>query len=103
MTPLRIRRAIGLAAVLTLALSTTAVADTITADGDTVTPNAQTSVNLGDVVVGQTRSLDVDFVLTCKGSSHVTPGSTLAVVLNGLILPGDGKVNVSPSPCLKIL
>lgn len=96
MASLRIRGAIALAAVLSLALSTAAAADTITADGDTVTTGAQTTVHLGVVEVGQTRDVDVDFVLACRNSSHVAAGTTVGVELSGLIVPGDGSVDVSP-------
>jgi len=96
MASLRIRRAIGFAAVLSLALSGVAAADTITADGDAVTSGTQTSVNLGDVEVGQTRLVDVDFVLACRSTGHVAAGSTLAVVLSGLIVPTGGWASASP-------
>jgi HYR domain len=97
MASLRIRRAVGAAAALTLLVSATAIADTIVSDGDSVTPGTQTSVHLGSVEAGDARSVDVAFVLTCMNGSHVAPGSTLQVVKSSLIVPDDGSATVSPA------
>jgi hypothetical protein len=91
----RIQRAVGVAAILSLLISAAAMADTIRTDGDSLTAGAQNSINLGAVEAGGSRTVDVDFTLTCKYGSHVTAGSTIALVQAGLTLPGDGDASVT--------
>jgi hypothetical protein len=99
MASLRIRRALGLAAALSLALSSAAIADTITADGDTVQQGVQNPMDLGDVEAGQTLSVDASFVLACTTTfNHVQGGSTLAIKPSTFLVPEDGWLtSTSPS------
>jgi hypothetical protein len=98
MASLRIRRALGLAAALSLALSGAAVADTISADGDTVQQGVQNPMDLGDVEAGQTLPVDVSFVLACTTTfNHVQGGTTLAIEPWAYLVPGDGWLTSSPA------
>ncbi len=92
----RIRRALAASAVLSLVVTTAAVADTLTPDGDALTTGAQTSVYLGAVDAGSSHPVDVDFVLACAGSSHLVAGSTVSIAKVGLTVPGDGSATVAP-------
>jgi hypothetical protein len=96
-SPVIVRRASVLGLVLALGAAGVAVADTVTADGDAITAGSQTSVNLGDVAPGATRSVDVDFVLACKGSSHVDANATIAVLATSQSNPDDGTATVTPA------
>ncbi len=95
MTSHGIRGAIGAAAALSLLASTVALADTIVADGDSMSAGSQTSINLGQVAAGDSRALDVNFVLTCVPGSHATPFSTISVDKLSVTKPDDGSADVS--------
>ena len=45
---------------------------------------------------GGTAAVDVPFTPTCSSTSHVVPGSTIAVVLGSTTVPLDGAIDFSP-------
>ena len=94
MSSVRVRRATALGLVLALSVSTIAAADTIVADGDSVSTGAQPAVHLGDRAPGETVALDVAFELTCGGSSRVAAGTSITVGLLDKTAPADGSATV---------
>src|SRR5215207_8600237 len=89
------RRGIALGLMLVLAVAGSALADDLKADADPI-PGVQNSVNLGDVVAGTTREVDVDFVLVCKSSNHLTAGATLTIDETLRDIPPGGAMTVTP-------
>ena len=67
MEPKRFRRAAALALVCLLLGATAVFADTVPADGDSVTPGNQGLVSLGEYAPGAIVTANVDFTLTCRG------------------------------------
>ena len=95
MSTVRFRRAAALGLTLALAVSGAVFADTVAADGDAVTAGAQTSIDLGDVAPAATVAVDVSFVLTCQGTSHVAAASTISVDVFDQAWPQDGTATVT--------
>ncbi len=95
MSSVRVRRAAALGLTLALAVSGMALADTVAADGDAVTTGAQTSVDLGTVPPGAIVPVDVAFVLTCKGISHVSAGSAISIAASSWTWPEDGSATAT--------
>jgi hypothetical protein len=91
-----LRRAVALGLVLALAVPTVAAADTVFADGDALSPGNQMTVHLGEVAPGAMVPVDVAMRLTCKNSSHVAAGSTIAVTVTDQVLPVDGSATSTP-------
>lgn len=87
-----LRRAIALSFGALLAFAGAASADTFRADGDALTPGIQTSMNLGPVAPGATLSVDIPFVLTCTGTSHVDPGQTVTAGVDSAVAPLGGAI-----------
>jgi hypothetical protein len=87
-----LRRAIALSLGALLALAGTASADRLFADGDALTPTIEGTKHLGDVSPGAEVSVDISFVLTCIGNSHVDDGQSVVLSANGGIQPGDGLI-----------
>jgi len=102
MSSVRARRAATLAIALTVALSGTAAADTITADGDAVSAGPQPSVHLGDVAPGEAVSVEVAFELACQGASRVTAGSQIVVTVFDQTVPADGAAVPSQDGTLDV-
>ncbi len=91
-----IRRGATLGLALVLLVAGSALADTLTADGDALTTGNQTSIHLGEVAPGSTHTLDVGFALGCKGSGHLTAGATIAINADGgTSVPDDGALTVT--------
>jgi hypothetical protein len=90
MRHLRQSRAAAAAAILLLASAPAAFADTTAADADAVTAGIQNALDLGQVRPGATMTVPLDFVLTCKGSSHLDAGETVSVEFAGGSVPEDG-------------
>jgi hypothetical protein len=95
MSPSQARRAAALGLALALGAAATAVADTVMADGDALTPGVQTTVDLGDQAPGAGMALDVPFVLTCDKTSHVAAKSTLTITPIYVGTPEDGTADVT--------
>src|SRR5690349_10410894 len=89
------RRGLALGLALTLVAAGTAFADELKADAD-VLAGTQTSVDLGQVAPGAERTVNVGFVLFCKGSSHLTAGATLLVDETSREVPVEGDLIVTP-------
>lgn len=89
------RRGTALGLALTLAVAGTALADELKADAD-VLAGIQSSFNLGEVAPGEERSVDVDFVLSCKSNSHLTAGASLDIDEESRDIPADGELSVTP-------
>ena len=69
--------------------------DEVTGDGDIVVANAQTTVNLGTVAPGATRSATVRFTLTCKTQQHVEGSVPLAYSALASTIPSGGGASAS--------
>jgi hypothetical protein len=89
------RRGLALGLVLTLVAAGTALADELKVDAD-VLAGVQNSVDLGEVAPGAERTVDIDFVLVCKGQSHLTAGASLLVDETSRDIPTDGELTVTP-------
>jgi hypothetical protein len=90
-----IRRAAG-AAIATVLLSAAAVfADTVPAYSDAVTPGPDGVIDLGQAGPGQEIDTSVWFSLTCAGTSHAVPNSTIRLNLSGGTVPDDGAATVT--------
>src|SRR6266516_6198418 len=90
-----VRRATA-AAIATLLATTVAVfADTIPADGDAVTAGNQNMIDLGQATIGQVVTHDVDFHLTCGGTSHPAPGSTIQLDQGIVSAADDGAITAT--------
>jgi hypothetical protein len=90
-----VRRALGAAMATVIALSVAAFADTVPADGDTVTPGNQSLVDLGSASPGQVVTVKVKFTLTCGGTTHAAPGSTIALDLGSVTVPTGGDASAT--------
>ena len=91
-----IRRAGALALASLLALTATAFADTVPADGDTAEGN-QALIPLGTLIVGETVTRDVAFSLSCLGTNHAAAGQTGVIQLTGVTKPLDSVVTATPT------
>ena len=74
-----LRRAAALGATASLLVLSGAVADTLPADGDNVTPDIQDFFEIGPVGTGGTVQADVWFDLVCNTGTHVDGGQTVVV------------------------
>ena len=86
----QVGRAGALAAAMVLVFSSTALADSLAADGDQVTAGVQTYVDLGSVAPGATISRDVSLTLFCSGVRHLDPGQVVTVSQAAVTVPGVG-------------
>ena len=85
-----IRRAIVATLTTLLLMTVAAYADTVPADGDSVTPGNQLLVDLGQASPGEVVTRPVMFTLTCGGSSHAARGATIQLDLMVATVPLDG-------------
>ena len=90
----RLRRA-AMAAVMASLLAVPAVsAETVTADGDTVTPGIQGTVDLGSAAPGADVPVDLSFVVECSGTSHLDPGQGIRLTPGSRTVPLGGTYSV---------
>jgi hypothetical protein len=87
-----LRRAATLAIAGLLTFAGTAAADSVRADGDAVTPGAQSMIDLGAVAPAAIVHAVVAFELVCSSSNHVDVGQTVTVSLAVGSAPADGAV-----------
>jgi hypothetical protein len=85
-------RAVVLALVGILALAGTAAADTVPADGDVLTADLESTVDLGKAAPGAEVTVQVGFTLVCGNLSHVDVGQTVTLTPGSRIEPGDGAI-----------
>lgn len=83
-------RAGALAIASLLALTGTALADSVAADGDQLTAGVQTYVDLGAVAPGATIARDVTMTLFCGGTRHVDPGQIVTLSQVATTVPSEG-------------
>src|SRR4051812_33569801 len=91
------RRAAAATFTLLIAASLLAYADTIPADGDSVTPGNQTLIDLGHASPGGVLVAHVTFSLVCAGVSHAAPNATIDLTFDSAIVPGNGAADASGS------
>jgi hypothetical protein len=84
------RRAAILAAAGVLAFAGLASADQASGDGD-LTTSADTTVDLV-MAPGETRTVDVGFVLRCTGFNHLDPGQVATYHFSGGLEPFPGAI-----------
>ena len=89
------RRGLALGLALSLVAAGTALADELKADAD-VLAGVQSSVDLGEVTPGAERTVDIEFALVCKSSSHLTAGASLLVDETSREIPVEGELIVTP-------
>lgn len=87
-----LRRAPFLAAVLVMTSVGFVLADTVRADGDSVTSGNQSLIPLGERGPGEVVTHDVTFMLECAGLTHPAPGSTITVQPSSFTSPLDGSL-----------
>jgi hypothetical protein len=87
-----LRRALVLAVVSVMAFAGAAAADNLRADGDAVTPGAQTFVDLGEVAPSAVISVPVAFELVCTSSTHPDAGQTITLTWSAQSAPAGGAV-----------
>ena len=90
-----IRRALTGALTALILTTAAAYADTVPADGDAVSVGNQTIIPLPDASPGQVVTWPVSFRLTCGGTSHAPPGSTIELSLDSASVPLDGVVSAT--------
>jgi hypothetical protein len=78
-----LRRAAVLSLGALLAFAGTAAADSVLADGDTLTPIVDGTRHLGDVSPGDTVSADVRFVVVCAALQHVDANQSVVLGWSG--------------------
>jgi hypothetical protein len=89
------RGAAVLATALFLASATIAFADTVPADGDSVSAGNQVTISLGERAPGEIVKWDVALHLTCAGTSHPASGAVIDVALAGATVPLDGDASTT--------
>ena len=100
----RVGRAGAFAIASLLVFSGTALADSVAADGDQISPGVQTYVDLGSVSPGATIARDVPLTLFCGGLHHVDPGQIVTVGVAATTVPSEGgsivatDVTIGPGP-----
>jgi hypothetical protein len=77
-----IRRAAILAMAATVLTASAAVADTLPADGDELTPGVQDFLEVGPVVAGGSMTVPIWFDLVCNTNSHVDSGQSISLSLS---------------------
>lgn len=97
-------RAGALAIASLLLFSGTALADSVAADGDQISPGVQTYVDLGSVAPGASIDREVALTLFCGGLHHVDPGQLVTVSEVSTTVPAHGgsitaaEVTIGPVP-----
>ena len=96
MEPKTFRRAAALALVCLLISVTAVFADTVPADGDSVTPGNQGFVPIdGEYAPGSIVTANVDFKLTCAGFAHADEGNVVSIQPSSYSVPLDGTVSAT--------
>jgi hypothetical protein len=90
-----VRRATAAAIAALLATTVAVFADTVPADGDSVTAGNQNMVDLGQATIGEVVTRNVDFHLTCGGTSHPAPGSTIQLDQGIVSAADDGTITAT--------
>ncbi len=88
-------RAAALAAGLALAAAPAAFADSFSVDGDSFTTAVETSVDLGSVAPGAVIDRGVGWVLTCSGTDHLDPGSSISISVMSTSAPVGGAMTAA--------
>lgn len=91
------KRAALAASALLLTGAAVAYADVINADADRVSPSAQTMVDLGTVGPGATINYNVYFLLECRNTTHVVPGSTITLTPQNPSPAPGGSISATPT------
>ncbi len=93
--PKTFRRAVALALACLLISATVVFADTVPADGDSVTPGNQNIVYLGEHAPGAIVTSNVDFTLTCAGLAHADEGQTITIAASSMSVPLNGTASAT--------
>jgi hypothetical protein len=106
----RKKRSAGLVAMTALfmiAVSTYAIADTISPDSDVVSPGNQGSVSLS-AAPGATVNTSAQLVIDFQGNKHLSPGTALSLAVDQTNLPAGYIVGIAigtvptSSRCLRV-
>jgi hypothetical protein len=97
MEPKTFRRAAALALVCLLIGATAVFADTVPADGDSVTAGNQNFVYLGEHAPGAIVTANVNFALTCASLAHADEGQTITVTASSVSVPLNGTASATPT------
>ena len=91
----RFRRAAALALVCLLLGATAVFADTVPADGDSVTPGNQNFIYLGEHAPSAIVTTNVDFSLVCGSLAHADEGQTITVTASSVTVPLNGTASAT--------
>jgi hypothetical protein len=91
-----LERAAAAGVALSLLAATTALADTVVRDADSVAAGAQSTRDLGDVAPSASVDAQVVFIVDCGGTQHVDRGQGLEVRLFSATAPDGGAVAMDP-------
>jgi HYR domain-containing protein len=91
----RVRRAIVLAVAGVLLAAAAVFADTIKADGDALTTNVDSMVELGEVTPGTVVHVDVAFQLDCAGVKHLDANQSVTLTLGSRTVPLGGDASAT--------
>ena len=91
--------AMTLAVILAMVFNSLALADTVTPDGDTVTPVNDSTVALGTVAPGDVIERHAGFTLTCTGKQHPDDAQTLSLTYDSgsSTIPAGGSLSATTS------
>ncbi len=89
-----VRRALVATAALSLLTIPVVSAESIAADSDVIKAGVQGTVDLGTVAPSTEIPLDMYFVLTCGGTSHVDGTQAIRLTLGAKTIPSDGTYHV---------
>jgi hypothetical protein len=90
-----IRRAAALAIAAFLVSATAVFADTVPADGDSLLPGNQATIDLGAKGPGETVTRSVNFSLVCQGTSHPATNALITIQPSSFSKPLDGTISSS--------
>jgi hypothetical protein len=85
-------RAAIAAVVLVLAAAPAVLADTFSVDGDSFSVEPDTTVDLGSVAPGAVIDRGVGWVLTCSGTEHLDPGTSITISVMSASAPAGGAM-----------
>ena len=91
-----IRRAGALALALLLGTAGFALADTAAVDGDLVAAGNQARIDLGEVAPGAHATVAFELRVSCRGASHVGPGTVITATAASITVPDDGTLVLDP-------
>lgn len=89
-----IRRAAAAALMLSVLATTTAFAESTTADADAISTGDQGTIDLGRVAPGADAAVDVAFRLDCSGTSHLDAGQSVRLSPGSRTIPPGGSFSV---------